>query len=54
MTKSELRTFISTLDVNISYCDFRINVSKKILPVVRPKEWYYQWYGVFKELKRLK
>lgn len=54
MTKNELKTFILTLSDNTSYTDFRGVVSRKILPVVRPKEWYYQWYGVFKELKRFK
>lgn len=54
MTKAELKTFILTLSDNTSYTDFRSVVSSKILPVLRPKEWYHQWYGVFKQLKRSK
>lgn len=52
MTKKEIKKFINTLPENISYTDFRSVVSDKIRPLVRPKEYYYQLYGVFKDIIR--
>lgn len=52
MTKNELKIFIRTLPDDIQYCNFRTEVAKKLTPVVRPKEFYYQWYGILKDMKR--
>jgi hypothetical protein len=52
MTKNEIKTFIKTLNIDISYTNFRSALSEKLYPLVQPKEYYYKWYGIFKEIKR--
>ena len=48
MTKNEIKQFISKFDKNISYTEFRSKLSDKLRPTVYPKEYYYKWYGIFK------
>lgn len=52
MTKNEIKIYIVTLNDNITYTNFRTELSNKLRPMVYPKEYYYKWYGIFKNLKR--
>lgn len=54
MTKKELKAYIATLHPETPYHEFKSSVSVAILPMVRPIDWYHRWYGVFKEIARIK